>query len=139
MKCPRDGSDLENRKEHGIEVDYCHTCNGRWLDYSELDQLEATVPSTEEERRATVMYGERKGDLKCPVCDKTMTVFQYRAHAVEVDACPDEHGYWLDAGEEGRVRDIIAERVRDLSRSASAEAGFKRFLGGIRKGLGGRR
>jgi Zn-finger nucleic acid-binding protein len=119
-------------------VDHCPECNGRWLDYGELDQLEATVKSTEEERRATVQFGERPGELKCPVCEKTMTTFQYRAHAVEIDVCPEEHGYWLDAGEEGRVRDIIAERVRDLARSANAEAGWGKFLGGIRRGLGRR-
>ena len=139
MKCPRDGAELEIEKEHGIEVDRCHTCNGRWLDFDELEKLEATVPSTEEERRATIEFGERPGELKCPVCEKVMKVFQYRAHAVEVDTCPDKHGYWLDSGEEGRVRDIIAERVRDLGRAASAEASWGGFLKGIRRSLGGKR
>ena len=45
----------------------------------------------------------------------------------------DEHGYWLDAGEEGRVRDIIEERVKGLARARDAEAGWGRFLGGLRK------
>lgn len=132
MKCPRDGADMTTEHLSDIEVDRCRTCNGRWLDLDELDKLEATVPSTEEERRATVMYGERPGELKCPVCEKQMTAFNYRAHAVEVDACT-EHGWWLDPGEEGRVRDIIAERVRDLGRKYSAESGWHRFLGGLRK------
>jgi Zn-finger nucleic acid-binding protein len=132
MKCPRDGSELLEEKHRGIEVDHCPTCNGRWLDHHELDELEKTVPSTEEERRATIAFGERLSDLTCPVCDRKMTVFNYRAYNLELDTCPDEHGYWLDAGEEGRVRDIIEERVRDLGRSASAEASWGRFLGGLR-------
>jgi Zn-finger nucleic acid-binding protein len=131
MNCPRDGAELKIEHHQGIEVDHCPKCNGRWLDLDELDKLEATVPSTEEERRATVMFGERPGELKCPVCGKQMTAFQYRAHAVEVDSCSD-HGWWLDSGEEGRVRDIIAERVRDLGRKYSAESGWGRFLGGLR-------
>lgn len=119
----------------GIEVDRCPACNGRWLDKEELDELEATVPSTAEERRATIEYGERKGELDCPVCGKRMIAFDYRAYDLELDSC-EEHGYWLDAGEEGRVRDIIAERVRGLSRAASAEVAWGRFLGGLKGGGG---
>jgi Zn-finger nucleic acid-binding protein len=117
----------------GIEVDHCKTCNGRWLDFNELDRLEATVPSTEQERRATITYGERTSDLKCPACGGSMKVFNYRAYNLELDMCDNEHGYWLDAGEDGRVRDIIAERVRDLERAGEAEAGWGKFLSGMRK------
>jgi len=132
MKCPRDGTDMTTEDLRDIEVELCPKCNGRWLDLHELDKLEATVASTEEERRATVMFGERPSELKCPVCGKQMTTFDYRAHAVELDSCPD-HGWWLDAGEESRVREIIAERVRDLGRKYSAESAFGSFLGGLRR------
>jgi len=133
MKCPRDGTDMTTEHLQKIEVERCPKCNGRWLDPDELEKLEATIPSKEEERRATIEFGERKSELKCPVCGKTMTLFQYRAYNLELDKCPDGHGWWLDSGEEGRVRDIIAERVRDLARSASAEAGWSRFLDGIKR------
>lgn len=136
MNCPRCQAALTTETTFGFEVDRCPACNGRWLDYDELDKLEATVPSTPEERRATIEYGERTSELICPVCSKRMTAFDYRAYDLELDACPDHHGYWLDAGEEGRVRDIIAQRVRDLSRSASAEAAWGHFLGGLRRGGG---
>lgn len=135
MKCSRCHADLVKEQEyHGIEVDHCPSCDGRWLDHDELDQLEATVASTAEERRATIQYGERPSELRCPVCDKPMTSFNYRAFDLELDAC-EEHGYWLDGGEEGRVREIIAERVRDLARSQSAEAAWGHFLGGLSKKL----
>ena len=137
MNCPRDNTPLSTETYQGIEVDVCRICEGRWLDLDELDRLEATVASTEEERRATISYGERPGELDCPKCGKRMTTFQYRAHAVEVDACPED-GYWLDAGEERRVRQIIAERVRDLQRSAGAEAAWRGFLGGLGRGKGRR-
>jgi Zn-finger nucleic acid-binding protein len=136
MKCPRDDTTLLVETHHGIEVDRCPACNGRWLDFHELDHLESTVASTEEERRATIAFGEHKGDLKCPVCGQRMTAFNYRAYNLELDVCPQDHGYWLDAGEDGRVRDIIAERVRGLARSASAEAAWGGFLGRIRGARG---
>jgi len=63
-----------------------------------------------------------------------MTTFSYRAYNLELDAC-DDHGFWLDAGEEARVREIIAERVRDLARAASAEQSWAGFLGGLRRKL----
>jgi hypothetical protein len=66
-----------------------------------------------------------------------MRAFNYRAYSLELDTCPDEHGYWLDAGEEGRVRDIINDRVRGLDRAASAEAAWGSFLNGLKKGKGG--
>ncbi len=43
MNCPRDGAELKIEHHRGIEVDHCPTCNGRWLDHDELDEVEATV------------------------------------------------------------------------------------------------
>ena len=135
MKCPRCQADLVSEQEyHGIVVERCPSCDGRWLDLDELDQLEATVPSTAQERRATIRYSERRSEIRCPVCGKEMTTFSYRAYNLELDAC-DDHGYWLDGGEEARVRDIIAERVRGLARSAAAEQSWAGFLGGLRRKL----
>ena len=132
MKCPRDDVDLLIEHHHGIEVDHCPSCNGRWLDHEQLDHLEATVPSTEEQRVATIQYARRDSELGCPVCGKQMIAFNYRAYNLELDTCEDEHGFWLDAGEDGRVRDIIEERIKGLRRSASAEAAWDGFLDGLR-------
>ena len=82
-------------------------------------------------RRGTIRYSERNSDLSCPVCDEQMAAFNYRAYDLELDTCRSEHGFWLDAGEEGRVRDIIDERVRGLQRSATAEAAWGNFLDGL--------
>ena len=60
-----------------------------------------------------------------------MRAFNYRAYNLEIDTCEDEHGFWLDAGEEGRVADIMEERVRGLARSASAEEAWGKFLGNM--------
>ena len=37
--CPRDGTKLSTRKEHGVEIEYCGTCQGLWMDKGELEQL----------------------------------------------------------------------------------------------------
>ena len=137
MKCPRCSVELVVNYEHGIEIDHCPGCNGRWLGHDELETLEATVPSTPEQRRATIQYSRRQSEFACPVCSKQMVSFNYRAYSLELDACGDDHGYWLDAGEDGKVRDIIEDRVRGLERAASAEQSWGRFLSGL-KGRGGR-
>jgi Zn-finger nucleic acid-binding protein len=134
MKCPRCNVDLVIEHHRGIQVDHCPSCNGRWLDHHELDELEATVPSTPEQRRATIRYAKRESELACPKCGKTMSAFNYRAYNLELDTCDDKHGFWLDAGEEGRVRDIIEERIRGLSRAASAEAAWDGFLDRLKAG-----
>jgi Zn-finger nucleic acid-binding protein len=132
VNCPRDNAELVVDQEHGIEVDRCPACNGRWLDHDELDRLEATVPSTEEQRLATIEYARRESELGCPRCSKPMRAFNYRAYDLELDACEDQHGFWLDAGEESRVRDIVKERVRGLKRASRMESGWGRFLDGLR-------
>ncbi len=39
MKCPIDQSVLVMSERKGIEIDYCPTCRGVWLDRGELDKL----------------------------------------------------------------------------------------------------
>lgn len=58
-----------------------------------------------------------------------MNAFNYRAHNLELDMCVD-HGYWLDAGEDKRVLDLIEARARDLRRISRAEAGWQNVRGG---------
>ena len=132
MNCPRCDIALTIEHHDGIEVDHCKTCNGRWLEAHELDELEAKVPSTEADRRATVQYAKRPSELLCPVCSTQMVAFNYRAYNLEIDTCKQEHGFWLDAGESGKVKDIIEERIRGLQRAASAEAAWGGFLKGLR-------
>lgn len=39
MKCPIDGVDLVMSERQGVEIDYCPTCRGIWLDRGELDKI----------------------------------------------------------------------------------------------------
>jgi Zn-finger nucleic acid-binding protein len=39
MKCPIDGSHLHVAERNGVEIDYCPTCRGVWLDRGELDKI----------------------------------------------------------------------------------------------------
>jgi hypothetical protein len=39
MTCPVDGATLTMSERSGIEIDYCPTCRGVWLDRGELDKI----------------------------------------------------------------------------------------------------
>lgn len=39
MKCPIDQSQLQVTDRQGIEIDWCPTCRGIWLDRGELDKI----------------------------------------------------------------------------------------------------
>ena len=58
MQCPTDGATLVMSERSGIEIDYCPTCRGVWLDRGELDKIiersldqQPAAPRREEPRR----------------------------------------------------------------------------------------
>jgi len=135
MDCPRCGSDLKLQNHKGIEVDRCGSCEGMWLDYPELDQLEDNVLE-EDEQKGTMITRAMASELKCPKCQGPMSQFRYRYNELWLDVCEAEHGFWLDKGEEKRVFDLMGERIGDLKRSSSAEMDWARLLGRVRsKGI----
>jgi len=128
VNCPRCNVELELEKYKGIEVDRCPNCQGMWLDFHELDQLE-DIAFDIDELKGTMVYSPRTSELLCPRCLKTMKAFEYRAYYdLELDVCPEGHGFWLDAGEEKRVLELMRQAEKDLRRKAAAEAEWADFL-----------
>ena len=39
MQCPIDQTELVMTDRQGVEIDYCPTCRGVWLDRGELDKI----------------------------------------------------------------------------------------------------
>ena len=136
MDCPKCGSNLKVTKYKSVEVDKCESCEGMWLDYPELDELEDTVLDVDEQK-GSMITRPGESELKCPQCSGPMQQFRYRYDEIWLDVCVEEHGFWLDAGEAGEVRDIIDERVRGLKRAATAEESWAKFLDGIGGKSGG--
>ncbi len=120
MDCPRCGSDLKTEKYNGIEVDKCVSCEGMWLDYPELDELEDKAMDADEQK-GTMITRSGPSELACPRCRGAMQQFRYRFNELWLDVCEAEHGFWLDKGEEKRVLEMMEQRIRGLNRSASAE------------------
>ena len=39
MKCPLDGTPLASTERSGVEIDYCPSCRGVWLDRDTFEQV----------------------------------------------------------------------------------------------------
>ena len=127
MNCPRCSTELRTEMYKGIETDKCPSCEGMWLDYTELDELEDTVLD-DDQVKGTMMFRSEGSDLLCPRCSRHMRWFRYRHYNLELDFCEAEHGFWLDKGEEKRVVEVMDQRIKDFKRSAGAEVEWGRFM-----------
>ena len=136
MNCPRCDVALDEKKLKDIEIDHCPQCKGLWLDFHEMDQLEDDAMD-EDSRKGMMEYARRESDISCPHCHEVMETFNYRAHDLPIDHCKNQHGYWLDEGEEKKVLEIMKQRIQDLKRSSSAEESWVQVLerGGTRSFL----
>lgn len=54
MQCPHDQTVLQMTERQGIEIDYCPTCRGVWLDRGELDKIieRMSAPTSPEPSRS---------------------------------------------------------------------------------------
>jgi Zn-finger nucleic acid-binding protein len=71
MQCPIDKTELTMSERQGIEIDYCSTCRGVWLDRGEIDKIierseshgQPAMQQRHEERRPeSHEYRERDDD-----------------------------------------------------------------------------
>jgi Zn-finger nucleic acid-binding protein len=88
-----------------IEVDYCTSCKGIWLDAGELELL---LETAEERSRLTNLFKEadamKEKSHDCPICRKQMKKFEVGEQGkVLVDKCKKNHGIWFDNGELQKV------------------------------------
>ena len=61
MQCPTDGTTLTMSERSGIEIDYCPSCRGVWLDRGELDKIIERSLAHQAPAPADVVDGGRAG------------------------------------------------------------------------------
>jgi Zn-finger nucleic acid-binding protein len=124
MKCPDCNADLVQKKRDGVEMEFCPSCQGMWLTRQELAQLEDEVFDFGDNEKGSLMLGSSPSTRKCPQCNNAMRTFEYRFYDLELDFCPDQHGYWLDADEDKRVLELMKKEEKNLGRTVLAEDRF---------------
>ena len=129
MNCPKCNTELAKKYYKGrIEVDSCPNCRGMWLDFNELDKLE-DVAFDDDSRKGSLIHHQAKTEFPCPHCGTAMDEFQYRLHDLKLDYCAEnDHGFWLDAGEDERVIAAMNQRAQDIQRKNSAESDWRQTL-----------
>lgn len=67
MKCPIDQTELVMTERQGVEIDYCPTCRGVWLDRGELDKIIERANEAESAGAAGASAGSSaKGSFTTP-------------------------------------------------------------------------
>ncbi len=111
-----------------IEVDSCPNCRGMWLDSLELDHLEDTA-FDDDSHKGSLVHFQSKTLYPCPHCGNELDEFQYRLYDLKLEYCATkDHGFWLDAGEDERVMEIMSQRAKDIQRKLDAETTWKQTL-----------
>jgi uncharacterized protein len=102
--CPRCGGGLTDRPFGSITLDGCTSCGGVWFDRDELRQLaqESGTGLLEAELAFQDAAGTTTttGAMLCPRCSIGLYAFSFpHTPDVELDACRQCKGIWLDDGE----------------------------------------
>ncbi|MEJ2648278.1 MAG: zf-TFIIB domain-containing protein [Sedimentisphaerales bacterium] len=113
MNCPACNNELSEMIVSGITVDVCKGgCGGIWFDNYELEKFsEARDSSGEEllnvEKNPGIVVDYIKKRI-CPKCNGIVMMRHFWSvkRQVEVDECPSCGGFWLDAGELAKIRDL---------------------------------
>lgn len=134
MKCPNCGVDLVQKRRDGVEMEVCPSCQGMWLTRQELNALEDEVFDFGDDEKGSLMLDSNPSTRKCPQCGKPMRTFEYRFYELELGFCEDQHGFWLDAGEDKRVLELMRKEEKNLGRKVLAEDRFAAHLQYLRSG-----
>jgi hypothetical protein len=118
----------------GVVVDVCRGgCGGIWFDNYELNKFDEPHESAGEElleieQDESIIVDHTK-KLKCPSCDDVVMMRHFFSvkKDVEVDECPGCGGFWLDAGELGKIRGLF--NTEEERRKAAKEY-FSKVFGG---------
>jgi hypothetical protein len=129
MNCPKCGAELVEKYYKGmLPVDACPNCRGMWLDLGELDRLEDVV-FDDDAHKGSLIHREAETQFPCPHCGERLHEFQYRLYDLRLDYCAvNGHGFWLDAGEEARVVEIMQKRAAEVQRKVNAEREWRGLL-----------
>ncbi|MCE9647164.1 MAG: zf-TFIIB domain-containing protein [Chloroflexi bacterium] len=129
MICPKCGTELVKKYYKGmIEVDACPNCRGMWLDLNELDKLEDIVFDDDAHKGSLIHFQSTTG-FSCPHCGTNLHEFQYRLYDLKLEYCAENnHGFWLDAGEDERVIASMRRRADDIQRKLDVESAWKQTL-----------
>lgn len=149
MDCPKCVGKLEHKNAQSVELDVCFVCEGIWLDAGELKKV---IESDSRDFKSIALGGDEldgkeisgfnveldSKEAVCPRCANGIKLNRKEylgKHAINVDACLQCKGIWLDGGEIRELRkrglvnakDKIDDNVAFLKYIFSRDA-FRHFI-----------
>jgi len=121
VKCPKCASELSPAVRHKVDVSLCSACHGMWVGRQEFTKLENEAFALDEHAKGTLVFSSTPTAAKCPECDALLRRFNYRLYDLELEFCENQHGFWLDEGEDARVVELIKKTESNIDRDRRAE------------------
>jgi Zn-finger nucleic acid-binding protein len=126
MNCPDCQVALRETDHHGIKIDECPRCLGRWFERDELrrakDNIDDDLRWLDFDPFARDAVPASGAGRLCPRCSDKMGAVVYETSSVVVDKCPVCHGIWLDHDEfEKIVEHLKSELWSDTAGEYSKE------------------
>jgi Zn-finger nucleic acid-binding protein len=108
FSCPKCKAKLWHLQREGNVVEVCSDCEGIWFDASELTVLLGVY------RRLETTAGEASG-VSCLRCGAELLTVPFPGSEVQIDACPECRGIFLDRGEFSQLKAHVAHLVESDS------------------------
>lgn len=106
MHCPVCKKSMIILEYDQVEIDYCPSCGGCWLDQGELELILETSGKMYD---LSGFKASPKSKRRCPRCNKKMHTDHFPHTNIMVDICPRDGGIWLDRGELSAIADLQPE------------------------------
>lgn len=118
MKCPNcDDQELTQKINLGsVEVDVCSLCGGMWF---EEDGLRKAKYENDESIRwfdfdlwkDPKMFAGTGSDRMCPIDGASLHKLNYGDSNIEIEACKECNGIWLDKNEFEKIMEYVKEQA----------------------------
>jgi Zn-finger nucleic acid-binding protein len=99
MQCPVCKNSMVILELDKVEIDYCPSCKGIWLDSGELELLIQSNESEKHISHLNIAKNVEEKKYRCPICGKKMDKVEYQDSEIIIDKCKKDHGLWFDKGE----------------------------------------
>ncbi len=116
MKCPVSKiDDLQPIHIGNVGIDSCPACKGFWFDNDELRKAKDIKVSGANWFDVDLWKDESKfsgvkSEKICPKCAKALYKINYSDSDIEIDACKNCKGIWLDRGEFEKILKYVKDK-----------------------------
>lgn len=99
MQCPVCKNSMVILELDKVEIDYCPSCKGIWLDSGELELLVESKSNEKMFKQFKAAKNIKEKKYRCPICKKKMDKVEFENSNIMLDKCKNDHGLWFDKGE----------------------------------------